>query len=114
VQSVLAARIDRLPEREKEVLQVSSVIGKEFSEPTLRRAVDLSDEDLPAALQALTSAEFIYLEALYPEAEWRGYGDGTVDGQASVAQSNPGTLILLLFLLFDGDLNLPLGEIRFV
>ena len=31
-----------------------------------------------------------------------------------VAQSNPGTLILLLFLLFDGDLNLPLGEIRFV
>jgi len=41
-------------------------------------------------------------------------GDGKVDGQASVAQSNPGTLILLLFLLFDGDLNLPLGEIRFV
>src|SRR5262249_2802120 len=33
VQSVLAARIDRLPEREKQVLQTASVIGKTFSEP---------------------------------------------------------------------------------
>jgi adenylate cyclase len=70
VQSILAARIDRLPEREKQLLQAASVIGREFSEPILRRAVDLSDEDLPAALHALTSAEFIYPEALYPEAEY--------------------------------------------
>jgi class 3 adenylate cyclase len=70
VQSVLAARIDRLPEREKQVLQAASVIGKEFSEPLLRRAVDLAHKDLPAALDALTSAEFIYPEALYPAAEY--------------------------------------------
>jgi AAA ATPase domain/Adenylate and Guanylate cyclase catalytic domain len=31
VQAVLAARIDRLPEREKRVLQTASVIGKKFS-----------------------------------------------------------------------------------
>ncbi len=31
VQSVLAARIDRLPEREKQVLQMASVIGTRFS-----------------------------------------------------------------------------------
>jgi adenylate cyclase len=70
VQSVLAARIDRLPERAKQVLQAASVIGKEFSEPILRRAVDLADEELPAELHTLTNAEFIYPEALYPEAEY--------------------------------------------
>jgi class 3 adenylate cyclase/tetratricopeptide (TPR) repeat protein len=70
VQSVLAARIDRLPEREKGMLQTASVIGKKFSEPILRRVADLSDGDLPAALHALTSAEFLYQEALYPEAEY--------------------------------------------
>jgi class 3 adenylate cyclase len=70
VQSVLAARIDRLAEREKQVLQTASVIGKTFSEPILRRVVDLGDGDLLAALHALTSAEFLYQEALYPEAEY--------------------------------------------
>jgi predicted ATPase/class 3 adenylate cyclase len=70
VQSVLAARIDRLPEREKQVLETASVIGKTFSEPILRRVVDLGDGDLPRALHALTSAEFLYQEALYPETEF--------------------------------------------
>jgi predicted ATPase len=70
VQSVLAARIDRLPEREKRVLQTASVIGKKFAEPILRRVADLGDGDLPAALHTLTSAELIYAEALYPEAEY--------------------------------------------
>ena len=70
VQSVLAARIDRLPEREKLLLQTASVIGKNFSEPILRRVSVLGDGDLPASLHALTSAEFLYQEALYPEAEY--------------------------------------------
>jgi predicted ATPase len=70
VQSVLAARIDRLPEREKRVLQTASVIGKKFSEPILKRVADLGDGDLLAALHALTSAEFLYEEALYPQAEY--------------------------------------------
>src|SRR2546428_231394 len=70
VQSVLAARIDRLPEREKRVLQTASVIGERFSEPILKRVADLRDGDLPATLHALTSAEFLYQEALYPEAEY--------------------------------------------
>jgi class 3 adenylate cyclase len=70
VQSVLAARIDRLPEPEKLLLQTASVIGKSFSEPILRRVAELGDGDLPAALHALTSAEFLYQETLYPEVEY--------------------------------------------
>src|SRR5262249_53889642 len=70
VQSVLAARIDRLPEREKWLLQTASVIGTKFSEPILRRAAELCDGELPAAVHALTRAEFLYQEALYPQAEY--------------------------------------------
>jgi class 3 adenylate cyclase/tetratricopeptide (TPR) repeat protein len=70
VQSVLAARIDRLPERDKQVLQTASVLGKNFSEPILQLVAQLGDGDLPAALHALTSAEFLYEEALYPVAEY--------------------------------------------
>jgi class 3 adenylate cyclase/tetratricopeptide (TPR) repeat protein len=100
VQAVLAARIDRLPEREKQVLQTAAVIGKEFSEPVLRRvlvppfgkggpggicgASELDvrtqiplnppllkgEEYLAAALHALSAAEFVYEQALYPVAEY--------------------------------------------
>jgi adenylate cyclase len=70
VHSVLAARIDRLPEREKRVLQTAAVIGKEFSEPVLAEVAELPDADLAAALAALEGAEFIYEEALYPVAEY--------------------------------------------
>jgi class 3 adenylate cyclase/predicted ATPase len=70
VQAVLAARIDRLGEREKQVLETAAVIGREFTEPVLRRVVELPEIDLTATLQKLTSAEFVYEEALYPEAQY--------------------------------------------
>jgi class 3 adenylate cyclase/tetratricopeptide (TPR) repeat protein len=60
VQAILAARIDRLPEREKEVLQTAAVIGKEFAEPVLRRVSDLPAAEVGEALQALVAAEFVY------------------------------------------------------
>jgi class 3 adenylate cyclase/predicted ATPase len=70
VQAVLAARIDRLAEREKQVLETAAVIGREFTEPVLRRVVELSEIDLTAALQKLRSAEFVYEEALHPQAQY--------------------------------------------
>jgi predicted ATPase len=70
VQAVLAARIDRLAERDKQVLETAAVIGKEFTETVLCRVVELSEIDLTAALQKLTSAEFVYEEALYPQAQY--------------------------------------------
>ena len=70
VQTVLAARIDRLPEREKRVLQTAAVIGKEFAEPVLRRVEPLPEAELAAALRALAQAELVYETALYPQAEY--------------------------------------------
>jgi tetratricopeptide (TPR) repeat protein len=67
VQAVLAARMDRLAEPEKQVLQTASVIGRSFAEPVLRAVAELPDTDLSASLSSLQRAEFIYEEALYPE-----------------------------------------------
>src|SRR5215211_2534528 len=70
VHAVLAARIDRLPERDKAVLQSAAVIGKQFPQPVLRHATRLSGIELEDALRALAAAEFIYEESPYPEPEY--------------------------------------------
>ena len=70
VQSILAARIDRLAEREKRVLQTAAVVGKEVPESLLRAVVDLPEDDLRAALSALCTAELLHEAALYPELEY--------------------------------------------
>src|SRR5262249_9499275 len=51
-------------------LQTAAVIGKEFAEPVLKRVAELSEAEFPDSLGKLTAAEFIYEEALYPQAEY--------------------------------------------
>jgi adenylate cyclase len=70
VQAVVAARIDRLPEHEKQVLQTASVIGREFAEPVLEAVGELPAADLVESLRVLTGAEFLYEQSLYPVAEY--------------------------------------------
>ncbi|MEE9280321.1 MAG: AAA family ATPase [Myxococcota bacterium] len=70
VQTVLAARIDRLAERDKYLLQTAAVIGKEFLEPLLREVAELPETDLKESLETLRDAEFIHQQALYPEVEY--------------------------------------------
>jgi adenylate cyclase len=68
VGAVLSARIDRLSERDKALLQSAAVIGSEFARPVLERASAMEDADLEGALRALVAAEFLYEQELYPEA----------------------------------------------
>ncbi|MGE0484738.1 MAG: adenylate/guanylate cyclase domain-containing protein [Gammaproteobacteria bacterium] len=70
VQSVLAARIDRLPIPAKRLLQTAAVIGKEFARPLLEAVTDLTDADFDAALERLKAGDFIYERALYPVFEY--------------------------------------------
>ncbi len=70
VQSVLAARIDRLPEREKRLLQVASVIGKDFAKPLLEEVAELPRGEFEDSLAALRRAEFILEQAIYPVVEY--------------------------------------------
>ncbi len=70
VQAVLAARIDRLPERDKQLLQTAAVIGRKFAEPILAGVAELPEAELATALAALQAADFIFEESLYPEAAY--------------------------------------------
>jgi class 3 adenylate cyclase/tetratricopeptide (TPR) repeat protein len=68
VQAVLAARIDRLAEREKEVLQTAAVVGREFALPVLASVAALDAMALESVLRRLVAADFVYEHALFPEA----------------------------------------------
>jgi len=69
IQSVLAARMDRLSEDLKRTLQVASVIGRDFAFRLLRIVLDLGEE-LRVHLRNLVGLEIIYEKALYPELEY--------------------------------------------
>jgi len=70
VNTVLAARIDRLAERDKRLLQTASVIGKDFSESLLAAVAELANDELKAALAGLRRAEFLYEQSIYPAVEY--------------------------------------------
>jgi len=70
VQAVLAARIDRLPLEEKQLLQSAAVIGKDVPFSLLQAITVLSDEDLRRGLTHLQAAEFLYETSLFPDLEY--------------------------------------------
>lgn len=66
VRSVLAARIDRLDDDEKLLVQAASVIGKTFEEPVLEKTTRRPRSQLAAPLASLRSAEMLVETALFP------------------------------------------------
>jgi class 3 adenylate cyclase len=67
VQAVLAARIDRLPPEEKQLLQAAAVIGTEVPLPLLQAIAGLPEAALHRGLTHLQAAEFLYETRLFPE-----------------------------------------------
>jgi class 3 adenylate cyclase/tetratricopeptide (TPR) repeat protein len=59
VRAVLSARIDRLEENDKAVLQTAAVIGRRFSRSVLARVVDVSEVALDASLAELADSGFL-------------------------------------------------------
>jgi class 3 adenylate cyclase/tetratricopeptide (TPR) repeat protein len=70
VQTVLAARIDRLPPEEKRLLQTAAVIGTDVPLPLLEIIAELPEETLQHGLTHLQAAEFLYETQLFPEREF--------------------------------------------
>jgi class 3 adenylate cyclase/tetratricopeptide (TPR) repeat protein len=67
VQAVLSARIDRLPQEEKRLLQTAAVIGTEVPFTLIHAIAELSEEGLDRGLTHLQAAEFLYETNLFPE-----------------------------------------------
>jgi predicted ATPase len=70
VQGILAARIDRLPAGQKELLQTLAVIGRDFPLSLIRAVVPQSDEELNHLLNDLQLGEFIYEQPAMGDSEY--------------------------------------------
>jgi predicted ATPase len=70
VQTILAARIDRLPPEEKRLLETAAVIGKDFAFTLLQAIADETDRTLRSRLDHLQAAEFLYEASLFPDLEY--------------------------------------------
>lgn len=70
VHALLAARIDRLPPREKALLQAASAVGSDVPHAILQSVAGLADDDLRQALAALRDAELLYESRLFPDVEY--------------------------------------------
>jgi tetratricopeptide (TPR) repeat protein len=66
IQGVLMARVDRLPEGQKNALQIAAVIGREFAARLLERTAELQERS-SQILGELVGLELIYQTQFYPE-----------------------------------------------
>ena len=66
IETVLAARIDRLPPEEKRLLQTAAVIGMDVTVPLLQAVTDLAAAELHTHLGHLQTAEFLYEKGTLP------------------------------------------------
>ena len=66
IQNVIAARIDRLPEREKRLLQAAAVIGREFPLQLLQKIAE-GEHACTDSLQHLQALGLIYDQGFFPE-----------------------------------------------
>ncbi len=67
IQDVIMARIDSLPEPVREVLQIGSVIEREFRPDLLERVTGLPQGQLLQRLSLLKDLELLYERGVYPE-----------------------------------------------
>jgi class 3 adenylate cyclase/tetratricopeptide (TPR) repeat protein len=67
VQTVLSARIDRLPLEEKQILHTAAVIGHEVPLALLQAVAEMPETPLRQGLTHLQAAEFLYETRLFPD-----------------------------------------------
>jgi len=67
IQDIIMARVDALPEGAKELLQVGSLIEREFGYRLIKAAMRLPEEELLRRLSVLKDAELLYERGLFPD-----------------------------------------------
>ena len=66
IQDVIMARVDSLPEGAKDILQVGSVIGREFGHNLLKEVLENPEQELLSRLSVLKDSELLYERGIYP------------------------------------------------
>jgi len=70
IQDIIMARVDHLPDPAKTVLQIGSVIEREFPYALIRMGADLPEQELLIHLSALKDAELLYERGIYPRTSY--------------------------------------------
>src|SRR6202790_1329486 len=70
VQGILAARIDRLPAEQKELLQTMAVIGRESPRALITKMAGTAGAQLERMLAELRAAEFIYEQPVLGDTDY--------------------------------------------
>jgi predicted ATPase len=70
LQQSLAARLDRLGSA-REVAQIGSVLGREFTYPLLRHVAEFDNPTLQASLDRLAESDLLFVEGAPPQATYR-------------------------------------------
>jgi tetratricopeptide (TPR) repeat protein len=70
IQDVIMARVDKLPEGTKNLLQTGSVIEREFSYELINTVSGLSEQELLPQLSVLKDSELIFERGIYPESTY--------------------------------------------
>ena len=70
IHDVIMARVDTLAEEAKEVLQIGSVIGREFSHDLITKVISLSETELLSSLSALKDSELLYERGVFPQSTY--------------------------------------------
>jgi class 3 adenylate cyclase/tetratricopeptide (TPR) repeat protein len=70
IQDVIMARVDSLSNGAKELLQLGSVIEREFSYELINKVSELSEKELLSLLSMLKDAEVVFERGIYPESTY--------------------------------------------
>jgi class 3 adenylate cyclase/tetratricopeptide (TPR) repeat protein len=70
IQDMIMARVDRLSDDAKAVLQAGSAIEREFSNDLIRTVTGLSEAELLSHLSAIKDAELLYERGIYPRTSY--------------------------------------------
>ncbi|CAB5163662.1 Adenylate cyclase (EC / Guanylate cyclase (EC [Olavius algarvensis associated proteobacterium Delta 3] len=70
ISDVIMARVDTLKEPAKELLQIGSIIEREFSHRLIERVAGFPEEDLQATLGVLKHSELLIERGVYPQSTY--------------------------------------------
>lgn len=70
IHDVIMARVDVLPENSKKLLQIGSVIEREFSYDLIKQVTNSSMDELLSNLSILKDSELVYEKGLYPQSSY--------------------------------------------
>jgi class 3 adenylate cyclase/tetratricopeptide (TPR) repeat protein len=70
IQDVIMSRVDVLPEGAKRILQIGSVIGREFNYELILLATSFSEQEFLTHIDVLKDLELLYERGIYPESTY--------------------------------------------